>query len=461
MLFSQQVSVASKTNGMNVLGGTSPNAAVFGNALYAFYMGSGKDGVWYTTTADGQSWSPIQSVRQKTPGMNTLSNTSPNAAVLGNTLYLFYNGSGGDGIWYTTTTDGESWSPVLSVRQKVPAMNVMGDTSPNAVVLGGTLYLFYNGSGKDGIWYTTTVDGQSWSSVQSVRKQAPGMNVMNGSSPTAVVLGSTLYLFYNGSGGDGIWYTTTVDGQSWTPVVSVRQRSPWMNVLGATSAGVVVTDGTLYLFYMGSGKDGIWYTTTADGQSWTPARSMANDMVQGEHGALNGTSAWAVEFGSLPYVLWNGAGGDGIFYTAEACYPLAVTNADTFMENVKGLQDFVITADESSIVYLKQALISLPGNTPAAVGGPGVSGDVTITGGTSQAGQGSPFLDLMSNGSGLVGGGSGGDGGSGNRTTSTERMFLAGVLAATVLYAMSKGFSIDIDFLGLKIKFNAPAPQGS
>jgi hypothetical protein len=362
MLFSQQISVASKVTGMGVQVHTSPNSVVFGNRLYLFYTGAGGDGIWYTST-DGQSWGTLQSVAALTPGMGVQTGTSANAVVFGNTLYLFYTGSGGDGIWYTSTTNGRSWTRLQSVAALAPGMGVQTGTNANAVVLGGTLYLFYTGSGNDGIWYTTTTNGQSWTSVRSVRAMAKGMGVQIGTSANAVLLGTTLYLFYTGSGNDGIWFTTTTNGQSWTPVQSVAAMTPGMGVEKLTSAAAMELWDTLYLFYTGSGEDGLFYTSTVNGRSWTPIQSMRASMPDGIQGVQTGSDASTAVFNGLPYVFWTGAGGDGTYYATGATYSVE-QDLDAMLMKVMGSEEFFATVTDSSAVAYLSAYVSGATETP-------------------------------------------------------------------------------------------------
>ena len=319
MDFTSQASVRGfrfgQAPGMGVMVGTNPNAVAFRDALHLFYAGNGSDGIYYATTTDGQLWNDVE--RVNAPGLSILPGTSPNAAVFRpagasvKEMYLFFNGSGHDGIWYTTSPSGTSggWS---NVRPIVPQpgrwpVALMDRTSPNAVIFGDTLYVFYTGAGSDGVFYATTRDGNQWSEVKSVREKSPGMNILEGTSPSVVVLNHRLYLFFMGSGRDSIYYTTSDDGENWSPVISVAQKmGTGMGVYEKTSpAAFLDSSQTLYLFWADSGSSGLFYTSS-DGNVWAPPKSMRENMLgnQGQQTPLAGTSPWAAEFNASSYIFW-------------------------------------------------------------------------------------------------------------------------------------------------------------
>ena len=427
MLFDQQVSLVSNAPGMKVQKKTSPNAVVFGNALFVFYSGSTDEGIWYTSTTDAMGWNSTTAIKNKITGMGVQEGSSPNAVVFKNTLYLFYTGIGEDGIWYTTTRNGQSWSSVQSIQKKTSEMNVLEGTSASAVVLGNTLYLFYSGNTDEGIWYTSTTDGVAWRPLQAIKNKISGMGVQEGSSPNAVVLGNTLYLFYTGIGGDGIWYTTTTNGQSWTPVKSIKKQASGMGVMKGTSASALAYSGRLYLFYTGSGEDGLWYTTSLDGTTWSKVRSMRQDMTSGSQGVMKRTSAWVVEFDNLPYVFWNGAGADGIWFSREAVFGIEA-QSETIFDQIRASQEFVVSVNDPRVVaFVNHCLGSVQRYVPAPLG------DTDV--GSTALSFDFPSAVAVS-----------GQGGQGRRVLSATAIAAAVVamgMLSVVAYAISKGYVVS------------------
>lgn len=363
MLFSRPISMANLHRGHPVQDKTSPNAVVFGGKLYLFYTGT-DEGIWSTSTVDGRAWTLAQGIKKKIRGIGVEDGTSSNAAVFGNTLYLFYTGIGEDGIWYTHTTDGESWKPVRSVAQLSKGMEVLEGTSASGVVFCGRLYLFYSGSDDEGIWYTYTRDGQNWSRVTGIKQKINGMGVQEGTSPNAVVLNDSLFLFYTGIGGDGIWYTTTTDGDHWSPVRSIAKLANGMSVLEGSSAAAVELNGRLYLFYSRDDDEGLGYTTTTDGLSWTRTRSVKKDLISGPQGVEEGSSPWAVEFNSLPYVFWHGVANDSISYCTEAVFDIH-KDFDTIIDHIQARHEFAVAiSDADTVADLKRALTHVQETNP-------------------------------------------------------------------------------------------------
>jgi len=293
---------------MGVLAGTSACATFYRNNLYLFYVGDGGDGIWFTDY-DNSTWAnPVTHVQAA--GLNMWQNTSPSTAVLNNanTLYLFYSGSGGTGLWYTSTSNNaQSWAPVQPVQ---PPTGPMKNTSPSSVGFspGGqeAIYLFYNGNGNDGIYSMSSANGTSWTSPQLVGGGNIGMSVMQGTSPNAVVLGNTLYLFFTGGGGGGIFYTTSENGVTWSEVASVGSslQGGTMQVEQRTSPSAVVIGSQLYLFWTDVNGDGLWSTSfDATSQTWSSAAAMSQQFPGGQP-FVNGTSACAAVYNNEGYVFW-------------------------------------------------------------------------------------------------------------------------------------------------------------
>ena len=185
--------------------------------------------------------------------MHTL---EPSICEFNGTMYLFYKNSG-SGLNYMTSTDGSTWTATQYVTQVANAMS-----APSAVVYGSTIYLFYKGMEDPSlIWYTTSTDGSTWTTPVSLDS-----SVSTSAAPAAVVFGKKLYVFYMGSGGDPkIWYVS-FNGTTWDTLVHIHD-----GVATSTTPNVTVFGGMLYVFYKGSDSDTrIWSVNTADCNTWGP-----------------------------------------------------------------------------------------------------------------------------------------------------------------------------------------------
>lgn len=294
--FKQPVDLSTEVSSMGVLGSTSPNATVFRNNLYVFFVGVGENGAFFTSY-DGTAWTTP--VTQVASDLGIMAGTTVSTAVFENRMYLFYTGNGNNGVYYTSTSDGQSW---LLVFPPVPGSTPMVGTTPNAIAFNGRLYLFYTDSGDDGISMVWTADGQNWNGPQLVPAQ--GLSVAQQTSPNAVVFGDTLYLFFTGGGGGGTFYTTTTDAVSWTPTASVGDSMGVQMTAGAgTSPAAVAVGSTLYLFWTGANGAGLW-VASFDSTTWT----FQNEVNTGSF--LLSTSAWATEYNNVPYVFWIASDGN-------------------------------------------------------------------------------------------------------------------------------------------------------
>ncbi|WP_343859835.1 hypothetical protein, partial [Fulvivirga kasyanovii] len=243
-------------------------------------------------------------------GMSIMGDTSPAVAEFFNELYIFWNGSAGDGIWFTKF-DGQEWSSQQSLVKACGGMSMMSKSSPSVTYYDEKLWVFWNGSAGDGMWFST-FDGVSWSAQQSVANLCGGMTMMGYSSPCAAQFNDKLYIFWNGAG-NCIWFTT-FDGQKWTSQQSVLSLIKDMGVMEQTSPAAIQYNGKLYLIWNGYGKDGLWFTVF-DGQNWS-AQSSISQLIGGM-GVMDLTSPAVCIFNSALSVYWNGSANDGIWFTAS------------------------------------------------------------------------------------------------------------------------------------------------
>lgn len=291
--------------GIRVLPRSAPAPIVFQNKLFVFYNGSGSDGIWYTAF-DNKSWAPVISVRTHVPNINLAPGTSPAVVVFKGTLYLFYNGSGHDGTWYTTF-DGTRWSgSAISVSSQIGGQNFLLETSPSATVYDNKLYLFWNGSENDGIWFTT-FDSKQWTNQTRLNAIVDGIILQDNTSPAVCTVGDYLYVFYNGFGHDGTWFTRLTKEGNWDAVVSVNFIIPGgMNFLDGTSpAATPLTVGSkssILLVWNGAANDGLWYSViSTDG---TAAAQVSLKNTIGAVPVLNESSGGVTVWLGVPFIFW-------------------------------------------------------------------------------------------------------------------------------------------------------------
>jgi hypothetical protein len=167
----------------------SPSAVVFRDKLYVFLQGANHNGkVYYVTSSDGRAWSAY------TQMTNVAMSASPSAVVFGDKLYLFYQGHKDNGELWCHVFDGLYWAPIKRMTQ---AVHVHG--SPSAAVFAGSQICVFHRSGSQ-IWYTTTSDGTTWTVDMSI--SGPTISA----SPAAIECMGKLGVFYQGGGNSGqLW----------------------------------------------------------------------------------------------------------------------------------------------------------------------------------------------------------------------------------------------------------------
>ncbi len=221
---------------------TAPVAIEFQDKIYLFWCGATGDGIWYTSTSThGKNWEKQLSIEKAIKYHAVRKGTSPAVAIFNNKIYLFWCGSGGDGIWYTTSQDGNNWQSQKSIKKAIGEQGFKDKTSPAVAIFSNKIYLFWCGSGKGGIWYTTSQDGNNWQSQKSIKAAIGEQGFKDKTSPAAIKFEEKLYLFWNGSGEDGFWFTSTKGDEKWTGQMKVIDRG---NQNKRISSPAVATSGS-------------------------------------------------------------------------------------------------------------------------------------------------------------------------------------------------------------------------
>jgi chitinase len=176
---------------------TSPAVVVYQRQLYCLHRGIGDPALgrlWYTSSADGTTWSKDQQVP------NVGISGPPALVVFKEKLYCFHQGQGSSGqLWYTVF-DGNTWSQ----DKLIPDIGLT--TAPVVAVFNDQLYCVHEGLGADGwLWYTTSADGTTWAKDQKLNDGISGL--------AALVVFGDLYCLHEGQGQSGqLWLTKFLQG---------------------------------------------------------------------------------------------------------------------------------------------------------------------------------------------------------------------------------------------------------
>lgn len=310
MKFANQENLSNYVKNIGIKG--SPSAAVYNDKLYVIYDGSGNDGLYFVTY-DGKDWVGPTHLSDVVKNVGLAEGTSPAAMVAHGLLYIFYNGVGDDGTYYITY-DGKEVKGPESIKGRITDMGFKEKSSPAAASYGNS-YVFWNGKGDDGVYYTL-LDRNTWTGQTSIKSNITDMGIAGGTSPWALEYMADLYLFYNGSGNDGTFYTV-LTRKGWQPQVGIKGQIGDMGFRANTSPTACLSGGSysLLVFWAGSGQNGI-YVTSYDGigaKTWTTQERVK--CPNGDPGILDGTSPCAVLYNQTPYLFWRGSGDDGIYMT--------------------------------------------------------------------------------------------------------------------------------------------------
>ena len=80
-----------------ILSGTQPRAIVFNGLLCLFWLGSGRNGVWYTASSDGSSWSAqAATFVDQAPSAKGEANLKVQASDDNTLLYVSFKGENGE-----------------------------------------------------------------------------------------------------------------------------------------------------------------------------------------------------------------------------------------------------------------------------------------------------------------------------------------------------------------------------
>ena len=276
-----------------ILQGTSPALTDLNGLLYVFYVGSKKEGVFYTTCDTNKSWSQPKLCTDPVKG-------SPSVVQFNGKIFLFYVPDNTTWMNYQVF-DGKNWSKTDTIGHDA---TLLDPSSPAAVVCNERLFVFFNGSGNDGIWYKVY---NGYNFEPQIHCSVPGLAMWQGSSPAPVAYQNKLYLFLNGAGNDGTWYTT-FDGTSWSGLVSLRPQNNCSFEKGTSPTAFVAAGAVLVVMWSGSGKDGTWFSYS-NGSSWTYQQSL-NSQLSSQN-LTNTTNAPGYYWGRI-WICWSISGGTQI-----------------------------------------------------------------------------------------------------------------------------------------------------
>ena len=255
---------------------TIPTTAPAGSPSAAIVPGSGAPCMAYNTVSGGIVFTSLNTTSYTwappTPA-NVTAVESPSLIVFNNLLYLFYQGSGSQICYATSSNGGASWT-------NYGAINGLLTGSPSAVVFNSELYVFYQGCNNAGTLWYNCLSGSTWgSSTHAAPVGASGV-IMTG-SPAAVGLydnatgGSQLAVFYASPSGQLTGCVLGTDN-TWN-----QFQIPGVTITDSPSAFVAPGSNETNILYQPSTNPGeLWYSVF-NGSDWSPSAALPVSTISG------------------------------------------------------------------------------------------------------------------------------------------------------------------------------------
>lgn len=178
--------------------GTFAVQAIWSNALHGC-----------ATTAGPPIW------RGQATQPQALTNLSPAARYFKDKLYVAWVGATGNAIFYSAY-DGTTWTTQSTIQG--PWGQAKTNQPPALAAIGGVLYAAWRGDGTTGsIFYSTSSDGTSWSPQASV--SGTWGSAATSAAPALGVNRNTLMLVYKGKSNTNVYATTLNSGTWHAPLV--------------------------------------------------------------------------------------------------------------------------------------------------------------------------------------------------------------------------------------------------
>jgi hypothetical protein len=143
----------------------SPALTYFNGKLYAAWVGTTGNAVFYSSF-NGKTWSSQATISGSWG--TALTSNPPTLAVFKGQLYAAWTGNAASSdIWYSTTSDGTTWSAQATVSGTWGTATSDHSPSLGVNVNGPLLWLAYKGKGNDNVYYSALSSG-TWAAPSAV-----------------------------------------------------------------------------------------------------------------------------------------------------------------------------------------------------------------------------------------------------------------------------------------------------
>ncbi len=213
----------------------------------------------------------------------------------GSNLYNFYYDQSSGDLRYSKSSDGSSWNFGTLDGNSTTGGRINGDVgqSPTVVVQGTTLQLFYYDAGNGNLRHAWSNDGTTWSfeNLDGDYGSVAGYNSNLGLTPTAVMLGTSLQVFYYDAGNGNMRHAWT-DATGWHFEILDGDASAVSHTAGNIGSDPTAINygGNVQLFYYDAGTGNLRH-------AWTDATGWHFENLDGDTGSI---SHYNADVGSQP-----------------------------------------------------------------------------------------------------------------------------------------------------------------
>ena len=286
-------------------------------------------------------------------------------------IYLFFNSASNDGIRYSTSKDGQHWTTISSVNARLGSnIKSTPHTSPSAAVHGEKLYLFWNkGNALQYATVSRSLNELTWDGPVDVA--GPNLRLKPGTSSTAVDFDGKLYLFYNGSGQDGT-FMTTFSSSAWSPILALKAARRYIPDFDRSSPATFTTNDGRRLSVMWNAigttaGDGLLYDSTLNGSKWTDFALSLSNNIPGLQ-LLSNTIPASARYQGRPFMFWIGASDASLYFSHGERMGILETDIDvdkgdflTAQQTLLAGRDFTMVSKDPATIWHYQSLFGQNG----------------------------------------------------------------------------------------------------
>ncbi|HEV2374569.1 MAG TPA: polysaccharide deacetylase family protein [Streptosporangiaceae bacterium] len=249
---------AQRPMNMGTLGGP-PKAMAQPNGNEDVFWRGTDNHLWHAYYTPGSGWHGAQNL-----GGALASDPAPAASNPGN-VDVFWQGADG-GLWHVYNNGGSGWSAPAALN-----MGALGSGPAATGQLSGAVDVFWRGSGGNNqLWHAYYVPGSGWHGAQNLGGALPAST-----DPVAPVTSNpgNVDVFWRGADG-GLWHVYNNGGSGWSASAALN-----MGALGSMPFATGQPNGTVDVFWRGSGDDHLWHAYYHPGHGWAGAQNLGGNLA--------------------------------------------------------------------------------------------------------------------------------------------------------------------------------------